>query len=154
MLAPLSWLKEFVTLPKSLKPDAIADIFVQLGFEVEGITQTGADLKGPLVIGKVKTIKELTEHKKPIRYVGLDCGEKSIRYVICGARNFEIGDHVVVALPGAVLPGNFAISARETYGHTSNGMICSAKELGMGDDHSGIIVISTSSAKVGADAIS
>ncbi|MEN9698505.1 MAG: hypothetical protein RL448_460 [Actinomycetota bacterium] len=154
MLAPLSWLKEFVTLPKSLKPEAIADIFVQLGFEVEGITQTGADLKGPLVIGKVKTIKELTEHKKPIRYVGLDCGEKSYRYVICGARNFEIGDHVVVALPGAVLPGNFAISARETYGHTSNGMICSAKELGMGDDHSGIIVISTSSAKVGADAIS
>ena len=154
MLAPLSWLKEFVTIPKSLKPEAIADIFVQLGFEVESITQTGADLKGPLVIGKVKTIKELTEHKKPIRYVGLDCGEKSIRYVICGARNFGIGDHVVVALPGAVLPGNFAISARETYGHTSNGMICSAKELGMGDDHSGIIVISTSSAKVGADAIS
>lgn len=154
MLAPLSWLKEFVAIPKNLKPEAVSEIFVQLGFEVEGFTQTGSDLKGPLVIGKVKTIEELTEHKKPIRYVGLDCGEKTIRYVICGARNFEVGDLVVVALPGAILPGNFVISARETYGHTSNGMICSAKELGMGEDHSGIIVVSPDDAKIGADAIS
>lgn len=154
MLAPLSWLREFVAIPKSAKSQDLADLFVRLGFEVEDVLETGADLTGPLVVGKVESIKELTEHKKPIRYVGLNCGEKKTRYVICGARNFEIGDLVIVALPGAILPGNFAISARETYGHTSNGMICSAKELGMGEDHSGIIVISSKSAKIGADAIS
>ncbi|MEY4444241.1 MAG: hypothetical protein RL301_320 [Actinomycetota bacterium] len=154
MLAPLSWLKEFVSLPKNISAEKISEIFISLGFEIEGIEETGSDIKGPVVVGKVISIKELTEHKKPIRYVGLDCGEKSLRYVICGARNFEVGNLVVVALPGATLPGNFAISARETYGHTSNGMICSAKELGMGDDHSGIIVISNNGVKIGTDAIS
>ena len=153
MLVPLSWLKEFVNIPSKLKADQIADIFIKLGFEVESVAQTGSDLKGPLIVGKVVSIKEITEFKKPIRYVGLDCGEKKIRYVICGARNFETGDLVVVAIPGAVLPGNFAIAARETYNHISDGMICSAKELGLGDDHSGIIVLPEKSAKVGADAI-
>lgn len=154
MLAPLSWLREFVAIPKNIKSGVLSDLFVQLGFEVENIIETGAELKGPLIVGKVESIKELTEHKKPIRYVGLNCGEKKTRYVICGARNFSVGDLVVVALPGALLPGNFAISARETYGHVSNGMICSAKELGLGDDHSGIIVLAPKSAKVGSDAIS
>jgi phenylalanyl-tRNA synthetase beta chain len=58
---------------------------------------------------------------------------------VCGADNFEVGDLVVVSLPGAVLPGPFPISARQTYGHTSDGMIASAKELGLGEDHSGIL---------------
>jgi len=83
----------------------------------------------------------------------LDCGEGAERFVICGAQNFDVNDLVVVSLPGAVLPGGFAIAARETYGHTSNGMICSAKELGMGDDHSGIIVLPVDSAQPGDDAI-
>ena len=99
------------------------------------------------------TIEELTEHKKPIRYVGLDCGEKETRYVICGATNFEVGDVIVAALPGAVLPGNFSIGARETYGKTSNGMICSARELGLGDDHSGIMTFAQGTVAIGADAI-
>jgi phenylalanyl-tRNA synthetase beta chain len=101
----------------------------------------------------VLTIEEITEFKKPIRYVGLDCGEKEIRYVICGATNFAVGDIVVAALPGAVLPGEFKIGSRETYGKTSNGMICSARELGLGDDHSGIMVFAEGEIEIGSDAI-
>ena len=154
MLAPRSWINEFVQLPSSISDEEIAQALVRVGFEVEEIIKQGSDLTGPLVVGKVIDIEELKEHKKPIRYVSLDCGEKDLRFVICGAQNFEKGDEVVVALPGAVLPGNFSISARETYGKTSNGMICSARELGLGDDHSGIIVLPPGSSKVGEDAVS
>jgi len=153
MKIPLSWLREFAELPADCSPELIESAFVKVGFEVEEIILQGSDLTGPLVVARVESIEELTEHKKPIRYVGLDCGEGSTRYVICGARNFEQGDLVVAALPGAVLPGDFAISARETYGKTSNGMICSARELGISDDHQGIIVLDPTSATVGEGAI-
>jgi phenylalanyl-tRNA synthetase beta chain len=124
-----------------------------VGFEVEEIIVQGGDLTGPLVFGQVLSIEEITEFKKPIRYVGLDCGEGNVRYVICGATNFDIDDLVVVALPGAVLPGNFVISARETYGKTSNGMICSAREVGIGDDHAGIMTFPLAAAEIGSDAL-
>lgn len=153
MKLPLSWLAEFVDFPKGISVDKIVDAFVKVGFEVEGVENPAANIKGPLKVGEVKSIEELTEYKKPIRYVALDCGEKSLRYVICGATNFAVGDLVVVALPGAVLPGGFAISARETYGRTSNGMICSAKELGISDDHKGIIVLAPKSVAIGAAAL-
>lgn len=153
MKLPLSWLKEFLTLPKTMTTSQIADAFIKVGFEVESIDNPATEIKGPLKVGKVLSIEELTGLKKPIRFVGLDCGEKKERFVICGARNFEIGDLVVVAIPGAVLPGGFAISTRETYGRISDGMICSARELGLGDDHSGIIVLKSKKAKVGANAI-
>ena len=141
MKIPISWLEEFVTFSKKVSISEIEAAFVKIGFEVESVEETGRDIKGPLVVGRVLEIEELSGHKKPIRYVGLDCGEGKTRYVICGATNFKVGDLVVVALPGAVLPGNFSISARETYGKLSNGMICSARELAMGEDHSGIIVL-------------
>ena len=154
MKIPLSWIKEFVEIPKSISAKDIEAGLVKVGFEVEAIDEQGLDLKGPLVLAQVKEIEELQGHKKPIRYVALDCGEKDIRYVICGATNFSVGDHVVAALPGAVLPGNFSISARETYGKTSNGMICSARELGISEEHSGIINLGSAPAlKVGTNAI-
>jgi len=140
MRAPLSWIKEFVDIPSSLSPEEIGKGLVRVGFEVEEIIFQGKDVKGPLVFAEVLSIEEITEFKKPIRYVGLDCGEKQTRYVICGATNFKVGDMVLAALPGAVLPGDFAIAARETYGKTSNGMICSAKELALSDDHAGIMI--------------
>jgi len=152
MRIPRSWVNDFVDL-SGISDEVIADALVRVGFEVEDVIKLGSDLTGPLVVARVIAIEELAEHKKPIRYVELDCNEGQTRFVICGARNFAVNDLVVAALPGAVLPGNFAISARETYGKTSNGMICSAKELGLGDDHSGIIVLAEGAANVGQDAI-
>jgi phenylalanyl-tRNA synthetase beta chain len=153
MRAPLSWIKEFVEIPSRVTAQDIAQAFIRVGFEVEEVIESGSDLTGPLLIGEVLTIEEITEFKKPIRYVGVNCGEKETRYVICGATNFKVGDLVVVALPGAVLPGGFNIAARETYGKTSDGMICSARELGLGEDHSGIMVFEKGVVDVGDDAI-
>lgn len=153
MRAPLSWIKEFVEIPATITSEQISDALIRVGFEVEEIIAQGEDLTGPLKFGKVLSIEEITEFKKPIRYVGLDCGEGETRYVICGATNFAVGEIVCVAIPGAVLPGNFAISARETYGKTSNGMICSGRELGISEDHSGIMVFAEGSVEIGGDAI-
>ncbi len=154
MKAPLSWLREFTPIPKSISAEKIAAAFVKVGFEVEQIIYQGQDIKGPIKVGKVLSIQELTGHKKPIRYVQLDCGEKTDRYVICGATNFKVNDFVVVAIPGSVLPNNFKISARQTYDRTSDGMICSAKELGLSEDHAGIIVLpNEKSVQPGADAL-
>ncbi|MFZ9773950.1 MAG: phenylalanine--tRNA ligase subunit beta [Candidatus Nanopelagicaceae bacterium] len=152
MLAPLSWLSEFVEIPRDATPESLAEAFVQVGFEVESIRKTGTDIHGPVVVGRVLEIEELTGHKKPIRFVTLDCGEKTSRGVICGARNFVVGDLVIVAKPGSMLPGDFKIASRTTYERLSDGMICSSRELGLGEDHSGIIVIPSGSAEVGADA--
>ncbi|MEO0011431.1 MAG: hypothetical protein RIQ39_1020, partial [Actinomycetota bacterium] len=153
MRAPLSWLKEFVEIPSDITADQISDALIRVGFEVEEIIVQGSDLTGPLKFGKVLTIEEITEFKKPIRYVGLDCGESETRYVICGATNFAVGDIVCVAIPGAILPGNFVIAARETYGKTSNGMICSGRELGISDDHAGIMTFAEGAVAIGGDAI-
>ena len=151
MKAPLSWLREFADVPQDISVEALEEAFVSVGFEVDGVEIQGDGIQGPLVVGLVKSAVLVEGQKKPIRYVGLDCGEDEIRYVICGASNFEVGDLVVVSLPGAILPGGFEIAARQTYGHTSNGMICSARELGISDDHAGIIVLSEG--KPGDDAL-
>jgi len=153
MKIPLSWVREFVDLPKNISLGDLENAFVNVGFEVENIDVQGEGLSGPLVVARVLAIEELTGNKKPIRYVELDCGEKSTRFVICGATNFSVGDLVVAALPGAILPGDFVISARETYGKTSNGMICSARELGISEEHSGIVVLPPECAKTGDDAV-
>lgn len=153
MRIPLSWIREFAAVPVSVTPEEIGAALVRVGFEVEDIERQGADISGPLVIGRVVNIDEITEFKKPIRWVELDCAETTTRFVICGASNFSVDDLVVVALPGAVLPGGFAISQRETYGKISNGMICSSRELGMSEDHSGILVLPPESAPLGADAL-
>lgn len=145
MRAPLSWLREYVELPAGETGRDVAAKLIEAGLEVETVEQLGAGLKGPLVVGKVLAIEELTGFKKPIRYCQVDVadanGTGEPQNIVCGAVNFAVGDKVVVVLPGAVLPGGFAISARKTYGKVSEGMICSAAELDMGDDHGGIIVL-------------
>jgi phenylalanyl-tRNA synthetase beta chain len=150
MRLPVSWLREYVDAPAD--PAVLEAALVGAGIEVEGVVDLRAGVDGPLVVGRVVTIEELTGLKKPIRYCQVDVGEGEPRGIICGARNFAPGDLVVVALPGTVLPGGFAIAARKTYGHVSNGMICSGRELGISDDHEGIIVLPPGVAEPGAEA--
>ena len=159
MRIPLSWLAEYVDIPAGETPESIGERLVSVGLELEEIIHIGADNTGPIVVGQVLSIEELTGFKKPIRFcrvaVGAEHGHPDTpgeRGIICGARNFAEGDLVVVALPGTVLTGGFAIASRETYGHISDGMICSERELGLGDEHSGIIVLPPAAAPVGADA--
>ncbi|MER7168081.1 phenylalanine--tRNA ligase subunit beta [Micromonospora sp. NPDC000207] len=145
MRVSVSWLREYVDLPADLPTGDLAQALVDLGIEVDSVEDLSGSVTGPLVVGEVREIEELTGFKKPIRFCLVDVGNANgtgePQEIVCGARNFAPGDRVVVILPGGVLPGDFAIGARKTYGRNSHGMICSAKELGLGDDHSGIIVL-------------
>ncbi|GAB4006236.1 hypothetical protein GCM10029992_56340 [Glycomyces albus] len=141
MRIPVSWLSEYAALPADLTTEALDAALVDAGLEVEEVHDLREQVTGPLVVGRVASIEELTEFKKPIRHCHVEVGEDEPRSIICGARNFAEGDLVVVALPGAVLPGGFAIGSRKTYGRLSDGMICSARELGVSDDHEGIMVL-------------
>lgn len=157
MRVPLSWLREYVDLPATETGRDVQAKLISVGLEVETVEQLGDGLKGPLVVGKVLTIEELEGFKKPIRFCTVDVGQANgtgePQEIVCGARNFAVGDKVVVVLPGAVLPGDFAIAARKTYGKTSHGMICSGDELGMGDDGSHGIIVLPPEHEVGTDAI-
>ncbi|MGW7206815.1 phenylalanine--tRNA ligase subunit beta [Streptomyces sp. NPDC054837] len=157
MRVPLSWLREYVDLPATETGRDVQAKLISAGLEVETVEHLGADLKGPLVVGQVLTIEELTEFKKPIRFCTVNVGQANgtgePQEIVCGARNFAVGDKVVVVLPGATLPGGFSISARRTYGKTSHGMICSGDELGMGDDGSHGIIVLPPETEVGKDAI-
>ena len=153
MRAAMSWLAEHVTLPAGLTARELGDALVRVGLEVERVESAADGVSGPIVVGRVLAITELTEFKKPIRFCQVEVGEAEPRGIVCGARNFAEDDLVVAALPGAVLPGPFPIAARQTYGHTSDGMICSARELGLGEDHDGILVLPAGSAEPGDDAL-
>ena len=147
MRVPLSWLAEYVDLPGDATPDSVMAELVKVGFEEEA--SHAFEVSGPVVVGQVleftdepqsngKTIRWCSVRVAPEGQKAADGGE-DVRGIVCGASNFELGDKVVVCLPGSVLPGDFAIAARSTYGHISDGMLASAKELSLNDDHAGII---------------
>lgn len=152
---PLEWLRQYVQVRPGTDAAALAADLVKVGLEEEQIVP--ARVTGPLVVGKVLTQEPKEQSNgKVINYCRVDVGEQHndapgtgkepselpSRGIICGAHNFKPGDCVVVSLPGAVLPGDFKIAARKTYGHISDGMICSAAELGFPDDGKhGIIVL-------------
>ena len=163
MRVPLQWLAENVDLPGDATPESVMAELVKVGLEEEGVRDF--DIKGPIVVGKVlefveepqangKTIRWCQVQVAPIGETAADGGE-AVRGIVCGANNFEVNDKVVVCLPGAVLPGNFAIAARKTYGHISDGMMASRAELGSSQDHSGILRLSEMALdpKVGSDAL-
>lgn len=153
MRLPYSWLREVVAAGApdwDVAPSDLEQTLVRIGHEVEEIITLGP-VDGPLTVGRVAGIEELTGFKKPIRACLVDIGQGKPQEIICGATNFSVGDLVVVALPGATLPGGFTITSRKTYGRTSDGMICSAAELGLGADHSGILVLPPGTAEPGAD---
>jgi phenylalanyl-tRNA synthetase beta chain len=152
MRVPLSWLLASAGLAEtgpSVAPDEIARRLTAAGLEVETVEQVGHDIRG-VVVAEVTGIEELAGFKKPVRYCQVSTGDGEPRTVICGAVNFAVGDRVPLALPGASLPGGFEIGAKKAYGRMSEGMICSAAELGIGDDHSGILVLAAD-APLGAD---
>jgi phenylalanyl-tRNA synthetase beta chain len=157
MRAPLSWLREYVPVPADEDARDVASRLIDAGLEVEKVEAYGHDVSGPIVVGRILDFTEETHSNgRIIRWCQVRVGEgdEDARGIVCGARNFLVGDPVVVALPGAVLPGGFEISAQKAYGHVSAGMICSARELGLGDDHTGILVLPTPlDAVPGSDAL-
>ncbi|MFM6981352.1 MAG: phenylalanine--tRNA ligase subunit beta, partial [Microbacteriaceae bacterium] len=157
MRIPASQLAEWVDLPESVTPHHLHEALVAVGFEEE--TVHGGELTGPIVVGEIlEFTPEPQANGKTINWcqvrVAKD-GPEAVRGIVCGAHNFGVGDKVVVSLPGAVLPGPFPISARKTYGHVSDGMIASARELGLGDEHAGILRLAELGLdpEVGEDAI-
>lgn len=159
MLIAKSWITRLLQQDNpgwSVSDEEMDAGFVRVGFETEGYWRL-PETTGPLVIGKVETIEELTGFKKPIRHCYVNVGDANgtgeLQSIVCGARNFQEGSTVVVSLPGTVLPGNFEIAARETYGRMSAGMICSAAELGLADkQNKGIITLPEGIAAPGTDA--
>jgi phenylalanyl-tRNA synthetase beta chain len=157
MRAPVSWIREYVDLPADVTPAELARRLTMLGLKLEALVSAGDQISGPLVIGRVLTLdREPQKNGKTICWCTVDVGDANgtgePQGIVCGAHNFEVGDLVVVILPGGVLPGNFEISARKTYGHVSAGMICSSRELGLGEDHEGIIVLPAGAGEPGEDA--
>ncbi len=154
MRVPLRWLGESVDLPEDATLEHVHAALVSVGFEEEDVHTY--DLTGPIVVGRVLSLEpEPQKNGKTINWCQVDVGEPEPRGIVCGAHNFVAGDLVVVTLPGAVLPGPFPIAARKTYGHVSDGMIASARELGLGDEHDGILRFADlgMEPEVGADAI-
>lgn len=150
----IEWLRRWTEVPADTSASQLAKDLVKVGLEEETIHTSG--VTGPLVCGRVASmVPETASNGKTVNYCRVDVGEEfndapgtgkepsdiPSRSIICGAHNFKEGDHVVVSLPGAVLPGDFAIATRKTYGHISDGMICSARELGLGEEFDGIIVL-------------
>lgn len=157
MRIPISWLREFAEVPAGATAEDVMAELVKVGFEEEDVHRPTDTLKGPIVVGQVlNLVKEPQTNGKTINWcqvrvvpegqeqtlTGKGIDPSGVQGIICGAHNFVEGDKVVVTLPGAVLPGDFRISARKTYGHLSAGMIASVRELGIGEDHDGILVLS------------
>jgi phenylalanyl-tRNA synthetase beta chain len=157
MRAPVSWIREYADLPPDLSSVELARKLTSLGLKLESLERPGAHISGPLVVGRVLTMDaEPQKNGKTINWCTVDVSDANEtgepQGIVCGAHNFAVGDLVVVVLPGGVLPGNFEIAARKTYGHVSAGMICSARELGIGEDHDGIIVLAPGAGEPGDDA--
>ena len=170
MRVPLSWLREFVPVAEDASAEDLMATLVKVGLEEEDVHRPTDEMSGPIVVGQVLSMEpETHSNGKTVNWcqvrvvpegreqtlTGKGIEPSGVQGIICGAHNFKPGDKVVVTLPGAVLPGGFAITARKTYGHKSAGMIASTRELGIGDDHGGILVLSTLGLdpEVGTDAM-
>src|SRR5579862_947647 len=136
MRAPLSWIRDFT--PVDAPVADIADALNQLGLEVEAIDEPGREIGG-VVVARILEVMPHPDADR-IRLADVDAGDGPVR-VVCGAPNIEAGMVVPFARVGAHLPGDFKIERRKIRGQVSEGMLCSAKELGLGDDHSGILAL-------------
>lgn len=139
MKISLNWLKTYVALDRSA--DEICRAITFLGFEVENVLRTGAPELSQVVVGEV-----LTRDKHPnadkLSVCTVDLGlSGGVKTIVCGAQNYKVGDRVPVALPGAILPGDFQIKQSKIRGQLSDGMMCSAKELGISEDSAGLLIL-------------
>ena len=137
MRVSLRWLREFIDIPLT-HPDEIEQVLAGLGHEVNAIETLGIPFTG-VEVARVASIRPHPDADK-IRLVTVQRGAGT-QEVVCGAWNFDEGDIVTLATVGAVLPGGFEIGARDIRGVVSEGMICSERELGLGDQHDGILVL-------------
>ena len=136
MRVPVSWLRDFAPFGDDV--EVLVANLDDLGLVVEGVEHVGAGLDA-VVVARVLEIAAIAGADR-IRRVVVDDGAGPVE-VVCGAWNFQVGDLVPLAPVGAVLPGGFEISRRRMKGVDSFGMLCSAKELGLSEDHAGILVV-------------
>lgn len=137
-----NWLKNYIDLdPVEHSPECLQEVLPLLGFDIEEIEKLGPPQLDKVVVGQVL---EYVQHPDAdrLRCCKVSTGNEGEAHdIVCGAKNFNKGDKVMVALPGAVLPGDFKIKASKFRGQPSAGMMCSAKELQIGQDHEGIMII-------------
>jgi phenylalanyl-tRNA synthetase beta chain len=135
----LHWLKSCVALDASV--DEITHAITFLGFEVEQVIRTGLPPLQHVVVGEVLT-RQPHPNADKLSVCTVDVGPAGgVKTIVCGAPNHKVGDRVPVALPGAVLPGDFQIKQSKIRGQLSDGMMCSPDELGLGGGHSGLLIL-------------
>ena len=141
----VNWLREFVDLPPSV--DALAELLTLAGVEIEGTERRGANIDKVVVA----QINASTQHPNADRLTvcEVDDGSGIKRQIVCGATNYNVGDKVPLASPGVMLPNGLQIQKSKLRGVESEGMLCSAKELGLGEDASGLLILSPD-ARIGA----
>ncbi len=139
MKLSLNWVREYVALDAPVAEITRAITF--LGFEVEQVQTTGAPRLEHVVVGEVLT-REKHPNADKLSVCTVDLGPAGgVRTIVCGAQNYQVGDRVPVALPGAVLPGGLTIKQSKIRGQLSDGMMCSGREIGMGDDAAGLLIL-------------
>ncbi len=134
----LSWLKEFAPAIEG-DPISLGERLSHLGLAVEEMSVLGEGLDG-VVVGRILDLRPHPDAER-IQLVDVDLGDGNATQICCGAFNMQVGDHVPVATIGSVLPDGLEISQRKLRGQLSNGMCCSPAELGLGDDHDGIMIL-------------
>ena len=141
----VNWLREFVDLPKN--PEDIAELLTRAGIETKNIETRGANIDKVIV----SQITASSRHPNADRLTvcEVDDGSGTKRQIVCGATNYKVGDKVPLALPGAKLPNGTEIRKSKLRGVESEGMLCSPIELGLGEEASGLLILSPD-AKVGA----
>lgn len=142
MKISFNWLKQY--LPADVTPEAVAEALPLLGFDIESLTRLGPPPLENVVVGRIESFEQHpnADRLSVCQVVTEEGGEP--HGIVCGAKNFKAGDHVMVALPGAVLPGDFKIKRSKLRGVDSAGMMCSARELGVGESHEGIMILDAS----------
>jgi len=138
MKVSVEWLREYVELPDC--PDELVDVLPMLGIEVEEEEDDSGPQLDNVVVGEVLS-KEPHPEADRLSVCSVEVGADEPATIVCGATNFSPGDRVPVALPGAKLPGGFKIKKSKLRGVASEGMMCSAKELELGEDESGLFLL-------------